>query len=306
MTGWLLAAPVGLVFLFAGFIKSIDFSTFLSDLASYKIFKTRLRPVAMIITGLEWALGSSLLLFIWPRVLLPVTVFILIILASITLWAGSRRSLTDCGCYGGLILLSPKQSAFLDIIFAGLLIGAWFNLVNNETAQTFLVAKLCLIILLSLVGSGLCLFSRKKPLLDFKRLKKGKHWKSSWLPDNDFSKGEHFIVFMSKRCPYCKRWVPLMNVMNAQGDFPEVSGILSLSSEDLKEFKTEHYIRFPLVIMSKILFSRMTNAHPTAILTRDGVIEEVWKGKIPEPYFSRIKQFIRAIHESSENKVYSG
>ncbi|QXE24539.1 hypothetical protein B6N60_03244 [Richelia sinica FACHB-800] len=139
--------------------------------------------------------------------------------------------------------------------------------------------------------------SQHKPLINFSRLKIGNTWKRRWLKNspNDLQNGTHFIVFLSKDCPYCKRWVPFLNMMNTQKDLPQVMGIMSLTPEELETFTDEQMVRFPLVSMDKLLFGYMADAYPTAVLIEGGVITQKWVGELPEPYLDRIKQMYEKV-----------
>ncbi len=150
--------------------------------------------------------------------------------------------------------------------------------------------------------------SRSKPLVDFSRLKVGNRWRPGWLEDVTLEQGSHFLVFISKDCPYCKQWVPLMNIMNVQSDFPNVLGVMSLKEEDLVEFKEQHLVRFPLKSMSKLLWGYMAKAYPTAVLVENGVIAQQWVGEIPQEFLGRIKQFYQAVSvgETTKRARFSG
>lgn len=107
----------------------------------------------------------------------------------------------------------------------------------------------------------------------------------------DYYQGSYFVVFLSKDCPYCKKWIPLLNIMNTQNDLPQVTGIMSLTQDEMETFKTEQRVRFPVVSMDKLLFGYMVDAFPTAILIEDGIIFSKWQGQIPEEFLDRIKQY---------------
>ncbi|MBC6420009.1 MAG: hypothetical protein GDA44_15210 [Prochloron sp. SP5CPC1] len=145
--------------------------------------------------------------------------------------------------------------------------------------------------------------SRFKPLVDFFCFKIGNCWCLGWLENVILEQGSHFLVFMSKDCPYCKQWVPLMNIMNMQSDFPNVLGVMSLQEEELVEFKGEHLVRFPLKSMSKLLWGYMAKAYPTAVLVENGVIAKQW-----QEFLRRIQQFYQAVSlgETTKKARFSG
>ena len=107
--------------------------------------------------------------------------------------------------------------------------------------------------------------------------------------------GSHFVVFLSRDCPYCKRWVPLLNVIEVQPDLPSVVAVMSLQGDELQGFLREHLIAFPVTHMPQSLVSLMVNAYPTAALLENGLIKEKWIGELPQSYMDRVRGFFEAI-----------
>lgn len=294
MISYVCTALVGAVFLFSSAVKANDSRTFVQDLARYRLLGAdRLAPAAVLLTGLEGALGMALLLHVYPLYLVPLSIVALAVLAGLTLWGERERDLEDCGCYGGVVLLTPKQSAALDLLFIALLATALALPAADAATPAW---TLVLVGLTFAAGAALAVRSRQKPLVDLSRVQKGRAWRRSWLPKYRLDQGGHFLVFMSKSCPYCKAWVPILNVMHTQQDFPRVLGVMSLTDEEeVAAFRREHLIRFEVAQMDALLFRQMVTAYPTAVLVEDGVIKDLWEGAMPEPYVKRVKMFYDSI-----------
>ena len=286
---------VGVIFLITGIVKTLSSKQFILHNLRYGLLPSQVVPqVAITFIGLESALGVALLLYEFPQWLLPGSIILLICLSALTIWSTSSGRTEDCGCYGGLLVIPPKQSILLNLGYIFLLGRAWLYPVADHHTETWQWI-LALIVLAS--ASTLSWQSKDKPLVDFSRLKTGKRWKRRWLKDSpqDLQQGSHFVVFLSKDCPYCKKWVPFLNVMNTQKDLPQVMGIMSLTSEEIEVFKSEQMVRFPLVSMDKLLLSYMVDAFPTAVMVEDGVISSKWIGEIPKEFLNRIKQFYERV-----------
>ena len=145
--------------------------------------------------------------------------------------------------------------------------------------------------------------SLENPVIDLAYLKAGKQWKAKWLDSSqDLTKGTNFMVFLGQECPYCKRWVPLLNVMNAQPHLPNVTAAMTLNNEEIEKFKAKHLVHFPVVEMNRLLFGYMAEAVPTAALIKDGTVESVAVGEIPEQYAREIQHFYRATVFNNEPK----
>lgn len=294
---------VGSVFLVTGVVKALSSKSFIELIFKYSLLPSQfVIPTAITFIGLECALGVALILHEFPQWLVPGTIILILCLSASTAWATSTNRTEDCGCYGGLLVITPKQSILLNLGYILLLGWAWLNPVADYHTQTW---QWVLVLMALVAGSISSWKSQEKPLVDFSRLKPGNRWHPRWLKDSpqDLQQGSHFVVFLGKDCPYCKQWVPLLNVMSTQKDLPNVIGILALSHEEIEAFKAEHLVRFPIAQMDNLLFGYMVDSYPTAVLIEDGVISNKWLGEIPKQFFDRIKQFYESVVFGSKSKA---
>jgi drug/metabolite transporter superfamily protein YnfA len=281
---------VGIVFFITGIYKALSSKQFIFHTAKYGLLPSQIvAQVAVTFIALESTLGVALLLHEFPQWLVPVSIILLVCLSALTIWSTSSGRTEDCGCYGGLLVVTPKQSILLNLGYILLLGIACFYPVaghNTETWQWILA----LIVLIS--TSILSWQTRQQPIVDLYSLKPGKRWRERWLKKStqNCQQGSHFVVFLSPDCGGCKRWLPLLNVMNTHQNLPQVMGILPISNHELETFKVEQMVRFPLVAMDKLLFSYMVDAYPTAVLIENGVITNKWEGEIPKEFLDKIKQ----------------
>jgi hypothetical protein len=262
MIAYFSTAIVGVVFLLTGVIKALSSEKFITTVFRYGLLPVQaVGAVAVTFIGLECSLGIALILHAFPDWLVPGTIVLIVILSVLTTWAVSTGRSEDCGCYGGLLVITPQNSMLLNLGYILVLDSAWFYPVQNyqtETGQW--VAALLALPIFGLMGWQ----SKTKPLVDLSRLKAGKLWKTQWLKHD---------------------------VMNTQQDFPDVIGVLAMSLEEITAFQAEHLVRFPLAQMDKLLFGYMVDGVPVAVLVKDGSIENKWSGEIPKEYFDRIKGF---------------
>jgi hypothetical protein len=148
-----------------------------------------------------------------------------------------------------------------------------------------------------IAAAGAAWRSLRLPLADLALLRVGRTFQRRWLKHyaRDLTQGSHFVVFLSRECPYCKRWVPLLNVIEVQPDLPSVVAVMSLQGDELRGFLNEHLITFPVTHMPQSLVSLMVNAYPTAALVEHGRVTEKWIGEMPESYLARVRGFLDAI-----------
>lgn len=282
---------VGIIFFVTGIVKALSSQLFIMHTFRYGLLPAKIMSrIAIAFIGLESALGVALILYEFPEWLVASSIILLLCLSALTIWSTSSNRTDECGCYGGLVVLSPKQSILLNLGYILLLGIAWRYPIKDHHTETW---QWTLVLFVLVFTSILGWQSRHRPIVDFNRLKTGNPWKSRWLKGSfhDLQKGSHFVVFLSPGCGGCHKWVPFLNIMNTQKDLPQVTGIMSLSDEEIEEFKTEQRVRFPVVSMDKLLFRYMVDAFPTAILIEDGIISSKWIGQIPEEFVNRIKQY---------------
>ena len=286
---------VGLVFLVTGALKALDSARFRDHLLRYRLLPhSWIQPAAVLFIGFECTLGAALLsgVSVW---LLPLAALALVGFAAVTAWGTSTGRVEDCGCYGGLVMLTPAQSLALDGLYVALLIAAWVM----APAETFAPAawKWTVVVAVTVAALVASWRSLRTPLADLALLRVGRTWRRSWLKHyaRDVTEGSHLVVFLSRDCPYCKRWVPWLNVIEVQPDLPSVVAVMSLQGEDLQAFLREHLITFPVTHMPQSLVSLMVNAYPTAALLENGRVTEKWIGELPHSYVERVRGFFEAI-----------
>ena len=191
-------------------------------------------------------------------------------------------------------MVTPAQSMTLDALYLGLMAVAWLLAPAVTSIAVWKVATVALVTAAAFAASMLSL---RKPLVDLALLRVGRTWRRSWLRhyDRDVTRGSHFVVFLSRDCPYCKRWVPLLNVIEVQPELPSVVAVMSLEGDELRTFLDEHLIKFPVTHMPQSLVSLMATVYPTAALIENGRVSQKWVGEMPKEYLDRVREFLEAI-----------
>lgn len=305
MTSYICAALVGSILLAAGTLKVLDTGAFLRQVLRYRLIPPPgARAASVCLSGLECALGAGLVVHV-SQLALPVAV-LLVSFAVLTAWGTSTGRVDDCGCYGGLILLTPKQSLALDGLYVALLTASWFF--ESGISARPRIWQLAIVGAVFAIAIAAAARSMKRPLAKIALLKAGRAWRKKWLPQfgRDITQGAHFVVFLSPECPHCKRWMPLLNVIEARNELPSVVGVMSVNQDSLDRFLGEHLIRFPMVLMRRSLISLMIGAFPTAALVEGGRVRRVWVGEMPEEYFGHARQFFAAVAPPKKSATVFG
>ncbi|HEX2722479.1 MAG TPA: MauE/DoxX family redox-associated membrane protein, partial [Gemmatimonadaceae bacterium] len=126
ITTWIAATVVGGTIIWTGVIKALAPHTFRRHLATLGwIPANRLAVAVTLAAAFESSWGTALLLRTYPRVVLPASIIMLALLSAISWWGVQSGKATDCGCYGGFIQPSIRQSLGLNAMFATLLFASW-------------------------------------------------------------------------------------------------------------------------------------------------------------------------------------
>jgi hypothetical protein len=284
---------IGAVILAAGLIKTISPYGFRTHLESLGFIPPQLvAGLTVVSAAIEVAWGTALLLQVSLSFLLPASILGLVILSGITWFSSRNASISDCGCYGGYVSLSPAQSIALNAAFITVLAVSWFAGVRGEAT----LSSTSIIVIAIGALAGLFTFAAERhdekhgePLVDVSPIKVGNRWKDSWAAGATRGlKGEFFVSFMGLSCPCCKLWVKVANAMTHSPEMPQVFGVVAASQAQIASFVHEYRVTFPVSHISQSLMARMTRQVPTTAVIRDGVIQDIFFGLMPAEHSTRL------------------
>lgn len=130
---------LGSLFIFSGLIKLNDpigtalkleeyFEVFAQDFGSFFLsFRSFARTLSLVLSSLEVVLGVALLLRWHLRYILRALLGLLVFFAFLTFYSAAFNKVTDCGCFGDFIKLTPWASFTKDIFLLGLWAVIFFN-----------------------------------------------------------------------------------------------------------------------------------------------------------------------------------
>ena len=269
---------IGFWLLLTGLIKSGNPILFILHINKLEIFPTKSGAlIALILTEFECASGLALILGFMLGELIPFLILFLLLAVIVSWWGLWRGKTSDCGCYGNAFWLTPQLSSLINLVLILLLYFSWSKLRVAENSdlqwKSWLIAGFLLVVNIAFKHS------LAKPLLDLSPLKKGKLWKTKWLPIMpDLSEMEQvLVVFLRLGCSECRSWIrQLDGVENLTivGIFPRLRS-KSFEPEDrhnpgfiwhkIKSWKFNHLSAFP----------------PQGVLVKRGIISQTWQGEFP-------------------------
>ncbi|MFN0274449.1 MAG: BT_3928 family protein [Chitinophagales bacterium] len=139
---WLFRIFVGVLFIFSGLIKANDpvgfaikldeyFELFAEAGGLFSFFKSEWLlnstvHLASFICILEVALGVCLLIGLWKNLVAWLLLLMMLFFTWLTGYSAVTGSVTDCGCFGDAIPLTPWQSFYKDILLTVLILYIFF------------------------------------------------------------------------------------------------------------------------------------------------------------------------------------
>ena len=126
---------VGGLFIFSGLVKMNDpvgFSFKLEEYFSEEVlnlpfFEPLALPLAIILVAVEVLLGLALLLGLWKRAVLILLSGMIGFFTFLTFWSAYFNQVTDCGCFGDAIPLTPWESFYKDVVLSVLILILWWG-----------------------------------------------------------------------------------------------------------------------------------------------------------------------------------
>ncbi|MEQ8551422.1 MAG: DoxX family protein [Cyclobacteriaceae bacterium] len=189
--------PVGALFIFSGLIKindpkgtaikleeyfdvfSYDFAPFFEYLIPAALFLSVFLSVLEIVLGLAVIIGYEMKISAW--ILLGLIVFF----TFLTFYSAYFNKVTDCGCFGDAIKLTPWESFYKDLI---LLILIVIIFINRDNYQAFYPAKWqhLTIGITAVIFTYLGIFAiRHLPFVDFRAYAIGNHLPTLMNPSEE-------------------------------------------------------------------------------------------------------------------------
>lgn len=134
---WLMRVLVGGVFIFSGFVKSIDpwgtlykFDDYLGALG-LDLWPNLVLTGVFALCAVEFLTGVMLLTGCFRRTIPVVTVIIMGFMLPLTLWIAVADPVADCGCFGDALILSNWATFWKNVVLA--LAAVWLLKFNRKT-----------------------------------------------------------------------------------------------------------------------------------------------------------------------------
>ncbi len=181
---WILRILVGGLFIFSGLIKVNDpvgtaikleeyFDVFSNDIAGFfAYFKPFALQIGVVLVVAEVVLGVMLILGVKLKQTVWALGLMILFFTFLTFYSAYFNKVTDCGCFGDAIKLTPWESFYKDIILL-IMISFLFFFRKDLSEETPRWAGISAVLVL--VGSlGIAVWAiRNLPFIDFRAYKNG-------------------------------------------------------------------------------------------------------------------------------------
>ena len=181
---WILRLLVGGLFIFSGLIKVNDpvgtgikleeyFDVFSNDIAGFFVyFKPFALHIGVVMVVAEVVLGAMLILGVKLKQTVWALALMILFFTFLTFYSAYFNKVTDCGCFGDAIKLTPWESFYKDIILL-IMIGILLFLRKDLSDHTPRWAAISTGVTL-VVSLGIAVWAiQNLPFIDFRAYKNG-------------------------------------------------------------------------------------------------------------------------------------
>lgn len=196
---------VGALFIISGLIKANDTLGFSYKLIEYfEIFKMPFfepyaTPISMFICIFEIISGVALLIGIYNRLNAWLLLLMIAFFTILTGYSAITHKVTDCGCFGDAIKLTPMQSFMKDIVLLVLIIVIFINFKYIQPLFNIVISNIALSVSF-LVATAFTFYTYMfMPVVDFLPYKIGNNIQAlSTLPP-DAPRDEIVMIFVYEK-----------------------------------------------------------------------------------------------------------
>lgn len=298
---------VGVLFIISGFVKANDISGFAYKLDEYwEVFHLPFLSfssffLAWFLSVLEIALGFAVLVGYRMKVVSWVLLLMIAFFTLLTGFSAITGAVTDCGCFGEALKLTPFQSFMKDVVLMVIVTFIWLN---RKRVQPIIEGVTpAAITLATFIGFGYFSYYsyRHLPAIDFiKAYKVGENLEVN-MNTFDEDKGNMVAHDFFDFCTSCnengfqgttlyiviynmekasddaiKQSVDLYNSLSEKMPDLKVCGGTNTPSKKRKELIKEHNITYCIGGQDEKMLKTMLRSSPGYLLMKDGVILEKW------------------------------
>jgi uncharacterized membrane protein YphA (DoxX/SURF4 family) len=295
---------VGAMFVFSGFVKLVDpigsqykFQEYFSEaVLNLEFLIPYALPFSIFLIILEITLGFLLLLGYKAKFTVWSLFLLTLIFLFLTWYSAYYNKVTDCGCFGDALKLSPWETFYKNIILIGLIIILIIGLKDIQSLFSKKASKLITIIAVFVFFYTTYHVLTHLPIIDFrayaigKNIQEGMKYKGDGElpPVHDFmledaqndlapeilAAKKVMLVIMYNIKKSDKNGFPAIKEISdkAIAKGYEVYGVSSSFSEDLIFAQNKYNLPFNFLFCDETALKTMIRANPGIILLNEGTV----------------------------------
>lgn len=197
----------GLVFVFSGFVKSIDplgstykiedylhnFGGFFESMADYAFI------FAVALSTIELLIGLSLIFNIHIDLTKILALVFMVVMTPLTLYIAIKNPVTDCGCFGDALVISNWATFFKNVVLIAIIILIIIYHNNFKAYFSKKVQNIALVIFIA-IGVSLSVYSyRHLPMIDFLPYKVGVNIPQAMVVPENAPSDEYKTTFIYEK-----------------------------------------------------------------------------------------------------------
>ena len=274
---------LGVIFVAAGVLKSLDVAEFARQTAEYGIVGPGTAAVlAPLLIAFETTLGVGLLIGWRPRRTAALTGGLLLVFIALEAWGLSHGRTEACGCFGAYVKRTPQQVIYEDLGFLGLALLVMFGIGTWQASRRALAGGLTAAAGVFMIGFAVA--SPRLPLDPLvTSLKKGKSAAdlgiASRLPEE--GPAGTLVAILDVTDPVSREAATRLNALKEGSAQVAVVALTPSSEQEQAAFLWEAYPAFDVVPMDRGLLKPLYRRLPIYFLVRAGKVERIFPGPRP-------------------------
>ena len=307
----ILRVLVGALFIFSGAVKVVDpigsqykfeeyFSASVLDLEFLIPYAL---PFAIVLIVVEITLGAALLVGWRSKFTLRALLVTILFFTFLTWYSAYYNKVTDCGCFGDAIKLTPWQSFYKDVVLTIAILILNFRLKDINTIDSKSFSKKITFLAFFLSGCIVYHVLNHLPIIDFRPYAIGENIEEGmkYPEDGTLPKVHDFMLEDSQNdlAPLLLRKEKLMliimynldkanlkgipNVKEAARKAKEkgytVYGVSASFDEDLQNLKKEYSLPFDFLFCDETTLKTMIRSNPGVMTFERGTVvdKKAWR-----------------------------
>jgi hypothetical protein len=292
---------LGAVFIIGAVLKAMDMNQFAVQIAAYRVLTDddAIRIAAWATLLVETFIGVAFLASIRLRGIVHMaTIAILTVFTGLIFYAWTYHGLTDCGCFGAWIKMTPPVSIAKNVVMIIMAAVAWVMaaLTVVQSQDPLLtpaqrkgraiagVLSLCAVIAATAYGVAQSEpppdapdpknVDADRPFAQFVLEADGVHY--------DLGVGNHIVPMLSATCEHCMATVPDLNNLMILLEGHTVVALMLGKTAEIEEFRLMTAPDFPTIRINDLEFVKHVDIPPRIHLVHDGVSVAHWDEHAPD------------------------